>query len=262
MSDTPVLALLGASSACGRYFLERSARHNVRIIAVSRRQPRRAWPHALWMQHDLTHGPVDVRAASLVSFAPLRFTLEQVQRGSGLGRVVATSPAEARFEPGCTQPALEQQLRAICRQRGIVLTLLKPMSLHEGADCPPAGEAWPPQGNKILVGGNGLRAPVHADDVAALALECLARGSKSAGSWLLGGGESLTLQNMLRRLAAAGGHEVKIRQRPGWLLNALSRLGHSRAPNSRQIERHKTDRVVDDTPARERLGWSPRPFRP
>lgn len=262
MSDAAVLALLGASNACGRYFLERTANHNVRIIAVSRRHPRHSWPHALWMQHDLAHGPLDVRAASLVSFAPLHFTLEQVQRGNGLGRVVATCPAEARFEPGSTQRALEQQLQAICRQRGIVLTLLKPLSLHDGRDCPPIGEAWPPPGNKMLLGGNGLRTPVHADDVAALALECLARGSKSAGSWLLGGGESLTLENMLRRLATADGHEVKIRQRPGWLLNALNRFGHSLAPASRQIERHKTDLVVDDTPAREQLGWSPRPFRP
>jgi len=278
MNEAAVILLLGASGPVGRSFLQRTDGQRVRAIAVSRRDPSRAWPHVTWLRHDLERAPADVRAGTLVSFGPLAHALTQVEQGAGLGRVIAVSSASTLFKQSSPDRGERRQMRALaaceealaaaCQARGIVLTLLKPTLIYDGRDdgnvTRVAGLAQ--RLPLVPVAGRGLRAPVHADDLARLAVECLIRGERSAGTWLLGGGETLAYPDLVRRVAAARGRAVRIVRLPAFLLAAAVRAAHLfgqvRDITPAMIARQRIDLVVDDTPARERLGWDPRPFRP
>lgn len=278
MNDAAVIVLLGASSAVGRAFIERTAGQRVRLLAVSRRVPERAWPHVTWLQHDLERSPADVRTGTLVSFGPLAHALSQVEQGSGLGRVIALSPAATQFAAGARERAERRQADALarceraladaCARRDIVLTILKPTEVYGGpgdaAGCGD-GEAFS-RLSRVPVAGRGLRAPVHADDLARLAVDCVVAGAKSAGSWLLAGGETLAWPDMVRRLASAEGRSVRLVELPPWMAKLVVRgarlVGRMPSVSPAMIERQAVDRVVDDTPAREQLAWQPRPYRP
>jgi nucleoside-diphosphate-sugar epimerase len=278
MSDAAVVLLLGASGAVGQRFIERIAGQSVRAIAVSRRDPDRAWSHVTWMQHDLERGPADVRAGTLVSFSQLAHTLSQVEQGIGLGRVIALSSASTLFKKRSSDRAerrqiaalaqCEEALESICRERDIVLTLLKPTLIYGAGQDRNVSRVAGLSGRLpfIPVAGKGLRAPVHADDLARLAVECVISGQRSAGTWLLAGGETLAYPDMIRRVAASEGRSVRLLRLPAWLIKSALKTAHLTGRlndiNPAMIERQGMDLVVDDMPAREHLGWNPRAFRP
>lgn len=278
MNEAAVVLVLGASGPVGHCFLERTRDQRIRAIAVSRHVPEQSWPHVTWLQHDLEREPADVRTGALVSFGPLAHALTQVEQGRGLGRVIALSSASTQFKRRSSDRAERRQMAAMlecekalkhaCRERDIVLTLLKPTMIYgDGSD-----------GNVSRIGalvrrlpfvpvaGRGLRAPVHADDLARLTVECLIAGADSAGTWLLAGGEALTYPEMVRRIAAAEGRSVRLLRLPAWLMKHAVRVAHLTGRlgdiSPAMIDRQAMDLVVDDMPAREQLGWNPRPFRP
>jgi len=230
------------------------------------------------LQHDLDHTPVEVEASALISLGPLQHALDQVRSSRRLGRVVALSSASTRFKthsPDVAERSLiaglieiENELSALCAQRGIVLSLLKPTMIYGSSDNQNVHRIarlgsrlrWLPYS------GTGMRQPVHADDLAQVVIECLKRGEMAAGSWLLGGGETLNYPDMLRRIAAASGQTPRAVRVPAFLLKPILRLAHAfgrmRDIRPVMIDRQKIDLVVDNQPAREHLGWNPRAFRP
>jgi len=278
MSEGAIILLLGASGAVGQCFIKRTSGQRVRVIAISRRDPASAWSHVTWLQHDLERAPADVRAGTLVSFGPLAHALTQVEQGIGLGRVIALSSASTLFKKHSGDRAERRQMAAIaqceqalesaCRERDIVLTLLKPTLIYGGGqDANVSRIAGLVSRLPVVpVAGRGLRAPVHADDLARLAVECVISGQRSAGTWLLAGGETLIYPDMVRRVGAAEGRRVRFLRLPVWLMKPAIRAAHLAGRmhdiKPAMIERQAMDLVVDDTPAREQLGWNPRPFRP
>lgn len=277
MSEGAIILLLGASGPVGRCFLDRTAGQRVRVIAISRCDPAQAWSHVTWMQHDLERAPADVRAGTLVSFGPLAHALSQVEQGIGLGRVIALSSASTVFKRRSADRTERRQMAGIirceealieaCRERDIVLTLLKPTMIYGGGDTNVTRIAGLVSRMPVApVAGRGQRAPVHADDLARLAVESAIAGPKSAGTWLLAGGETLTYPDLLRRVAASSGRNIRLLRLPAWLMNLGIRGAHLAGRMTditpAMIRRQAMDLVVDDTPAREQLGWNPRPFRP
>jgi nucleoside-diphosphate-sugar epimerase len=272
------LLVLGASSAVGQYLLQRLTGQGVSVLAVSRHQPDRAFPHVIGLQHDLDQSPVEVEASTLISLGPLQHALNQVRHSPRLGRVVALSSASTLFKVKSPDTAereliarlkdIEQEITDTCARREILLTLLKPTMIYGTADNKNVQRiaqlgsrmSWMPYG------GRGLRQPVHADDIAQLVIECLKRGDAAAGGWLLGGGETLAYPAMLRRIAASSGQTPRLVRLPAVMLKTILRVmhwtGRMRDIRPVMIDRQNLDLVVDDQPARERLGWNPRPFRP
>lgn len=272
------LLLLGASGATGQFLIQRLAGQGVMLMAVSRRQPRQSQPHVIWLQQDLDAGPAEVESSVLISLGPLVHALRQAEQAPRLGRVIALSSASTRFKAQSSDDGeralivrlieLEADLQEVCRQRDIDLTLLKPTLIYGGEDDAnvsrigglAARMKWLPYC------GHGLRQPVHADDLARLIVDCLALGRQSAGSWLLGGGESLEYPAMLSRISSARGRSNRLLRLPLWAMKALLAAVHASGRmqdiRSVMLARQRVDLVVDDTPARERLGWQPRPFRP
>lgn len=278
-SGAPVL-LLGASGSIGQFLIKRLAESEVTLLAVSRRQPAMALAGSgvIWMQHDLDQGPLEAQANVLVGLGPIRHVLEQVRQGRGIGRVVAMSSASTLFKaqsPDAAERALmtklielEDQLEAECRERDIDLTLLKPALIYApGLDANVSRVAGLIARLRVVpYCGRGLRQPVHADDLARLVVDCLLRGRATVGRWLLGGGETLAYPDMLRRIAERHGQPARLVPVPASLMKVVLKGAHAmgRVLDIRPVmlDRQKIDLVVDDAPARERLGWDPRPFRP
>lgn len=275
--DSPVL-VFGASGPIGHFLLPRLADCGAMVMAVSRRQPGDAPSPAIWMQHDLDREPLASEANVLIGLGPLRHVLEQVRHGRRLGRVIALSSASTLFKSASPDDQerelmaelieLERQLDQECRQREIVLTLLKPTLIYApGLDANLTRVAGLIARLRLApYCGRGLRQPVHADDLARLIVECLRRGQVARGQWLLGGGESLVYPDMLRRVAERQGRAVRLLPVPLWLLKVSLDVAHwfGRLQDVRgvMLERQRIDLLVDDAPARERLDWNPRPFRP
>jgi nucleoside-diphosphate-sugar epimerase len=279
MNSSPPILVFGASGPVGDFLLQRLIGQGIVVMAISRHQPRHSDADVVWLQHDLDAGPVDVQANVLVSLGPLRHALDQVKASRRIGRVIALSSASTLFKRHSPDPferelmaeleGLENELTAICQEREIDLTLLKSTMIYgAGRDANVARVSGLMAGMGLVpCSGRGLRQPVHADDLARLIVDCLVRGRQSAGCWLLGGGETLDYPAMLRRIgSSSGGRQVRVIPVPAWVMNLILSMVHrfGRLSDIRpaMIERQKLDLVVDDQPARERLGWQPRPFRP
>lgn len=279
LAGDPVVLVLGASTAIGQSFLRRAGEGGgLQLLAVSRRRPERSAAGTTWLQHDLSAGPVPAMAAALVSFGPVGLALRQLEATPGVGRVLALSSASTEFKGDSADQAeraqmaeigsAEARLSALCVERGVGLSLFKTTMIYGGGgDANVSRLAGLTARLPIVpVAGSGLRQPVHADDLAELALRALALDQRSFGTWLLGGGETLDYRAMLRRIASAQGRRTRILGVPAGLLKlglaCAHAFGRLRDVRPVMLERQALDLVVDDQPARECLGWNPRPFRP
>lgn len=272
------LLLLGGTGPVGHFLRQRLVGQGVSVMAVSRQVPSVRLPHEIWFQHDLEAGAMGSHANAMVSLGPLSHALAELEVNPRLGRVVALSSASTQFKQHSPDPLEREQIRQLsdaeqrlkdrCQTRGIGLTLLKPTLIYApGLDKNLSRVGgWLEQLTVAPCAGRGLRQPVHADDLAGLIVRCLVGGARSEGAWLLGGGEVINYPAMLRRIAAAKGRRLRVIPVPAWTLKLLLKLAHGRGRlsgvRSVMIDRQKVDLLVDDSPARERLGWAPRPFRP
>lgn len=278
-SPNPVVLVLGASTAAGQCFVERTQQvSGIHLIAVSRQPPARSHAGVTWLQHDLAEGPAPADPGALVSFGPVGLAASQVEADPGIGRVVALSSASTLFKTDSPDPGeqammkdlvqQEQRLQDVCAARDSVLSLFKTTMIYGGGrDANVSRLAGLVRRLPLVpVAGRGLRCPVHAHDLAALALAVLSMGERSRGTWLLGGGERLSYPDMLRRIAAAQGRPARLLPMPSGLLRAGLRVAHGmgrlRDVKAAMLARQGMDLVVDDRPAREQLGWNPRLFSP
>lgn len=114
--------------------------------------------------------------------------------------------------------------------------------------------------------GNGLRQPVHADDLATLVGLLVSLHEPGIEVFDLGGGETLPYPVFVRRIGASIGVNPTLLRIPAWVIAPILRLAHGlgrfRAITPEMVARQRMDLVVDDTQAREQLGWNPRLFRP
>lgn len=285
-----VVCVTGASSQLGVFLLPRLRDAGFRVQALGRRAPHKPLEVAervTWMRTSLLadgerrdqvvrHPPPD----QLVSCGPLELALRLVLRYPGLQRVVAFSSSSvvSKADSGdrgerrrmAKMAADEEALSAACSERGLPLLLLRPtliygcgmdrnISLLAGlaARCgliPLAGAA------------GGLRQPVHADDLAALAVSALQAGEPLAAQSAACGGETLSYREMAGRIAALQSRSVRLLTLPESLMAALLRvlatLPGWAGINAEMARRQNQDLVFDDSALRLALDWNPRPFEP
>ena len=275
--DAPVL-LLGATGQVGRFLVPKLLEAGASVIAVSRQVPDFGGAGLTWLQQDLAREPARVQAQVLLSAGPLALALRQARHIGGLRRIVALSSASVLFKrrsPDAderrTIEALietEGELAELCEKRGIALTLLRPTLIYGDPDRSALARLseWLESRRRIPIAGTGLRQPVHAGDIASLMVDLVARGEAGAGTYEIGGGETLAYPGFVRRVASAHGVDVHVVRVPAWItapaLRAAHALGLLRSVTPAMVARQRMDLVVDDTDAREKLGWNPRPFRP
>jgi nucleoside-diphosphate-sugar epimerase len=280
LSTSPVVLILGASTAAGRFFLERaSGTAALQLIAVSRTVPAKLDSGVTWLQHDLAESAAPANPSVLVSFGPVGLAAKQLAASASIGRVMALSSASTLFKSeseDAAERALmhsiiadERRLIELCKARNAALDLFKTTMIYGGGSDANISRlrALIKRLPVVPVVGAGLRAPVHADDLARLALSVLSdKPSADQRTWLLEGGERLTYTDLVGRVAAESGVPARIVRPPLWTLRfglALAhRLGRLRDIKTAMLARQADDLVVDDSPAREQLGWNPRRFSP
>jgi len=282
--DTAPVLLVGASGPAGHEILAGLLDAGAPMIAVSPDVPAYSRPNLTWMQHDLAHEHARVQAHVMICADPeaLPLAARQARAMPTLRRIVALSSASAVFKQRSADlderagaarlVESEQALAAMAEKRGIALTVLRPTLIY-GGQGPSALDGvrnWLAQRSWVPVAGNGLRQPVHAGDLAALVTQLVARSrpddESSVETLALGGGETLRYPEFVRRIASAAGVDAKLVRTPAWLiapvLGLAHRLGRFRGVTPAMVARQRMDLVVDDTAARDQLGWNPRPFRP
>lgn len=264
-SAAPLL-VLGATTPVGQRILERGLASRVPIVAVSRRVPEFNRPGLTWLQQDLTVDPARVQGHVLISAGSLELVVRQARSMTRLGRIVALT--SSGHEPGGRSKAADTktELASLAERSGIGVTLLRAFDVYDAHARPRLESVRIAGRDRVPLTGRGLRHPVHADDLARLMVDLVARNPDGFESFDLGGGETLAYPDYARRLASAAGVNPTLVSVPSWLLGPFVRAGHRigrlKSLSADGLAEQQMDRVVDDTPAREQLGWNPRPFRP
>lgn len=222
----PPITLFGASTPSGAAFLEAAGN---RKVMVAGRQCPPGWPQQRFLACDLSDpAPAPLPLNGLVvSFAPLWHLgpflaahLAGAEPGrSGLRGVVACSSSSVltkRFAANPDDRALvrrledaEDTLEAACRDAAIGCTILRPTLIYGRAG------AYGDRNLSLLLrlmgrlpllpipAHTGLRQPIHASQLAAVALRLADQPEAGPRRLSLGGDECLTYAAMLAKLQAA-----------------------------------------------------------
>lgn len=274
------VGVTGASSQLGVFLLPRLQAAGFRVHAFSRRLAAagiEVSAQVRWLPVPAGAGAEGINA--LVSCGPLAVAEALVSTRSGLERVVAFSTtsvltkadSENRIESRQMGSILadEERLQTACRERGIGLVLLRPTLIY-GCGLDRNISLLARFGRRfgfIPMAGNarGLRQPVHADDLAELAVCALTADDAHTLESPVCGGSTLTYREMVTRIAA-GLERVRPLSIPPWMLATATRLA-ARLPaydgvNPEMVKRQGSDLVFDDSVVRKALGYDPRPFSP
>lgn len=273
MSGAPSVVVTGASSQIGVFLLPLLVEAGFEVTAVSRAAPAEAVRVAggvSWISPATDPKP----SRYLVSCGPLSLALQFVERGVPLEKVVAfgttstlsksDSPDRGERETIAAIAEAETRLKARCRERGLDLVLVRPTLVY-GCGLDENLSRLLRFGERrgfipVSTHSDGLRQPVHGQDLAGLALRAL---GTETGSLLEGsacGGSTLAYREMVEKAARCGQRRIRVLPVPTWLLKSVVRLAPG--ANPAMIERQARDLVFDDSDFRKRLDWKPRPFEP
>ena len=273
--------VFGASGQIGLPLLDRLGDAGWRVHAVSR-QARSDTPGRHWLQGDFAHVPVlprDVDAifscGPLDLFARWYATANVVSpRVVAFGSTSATSKhaSEDEHERDIARRLLgaEASVFEASEQRGAGATMLRPTLVYgAGRDATLtriAGMArrW---GRFVLPRrADGLRQPVHVQDLADAAFAANVSPVAQGRSYDLPGGETLAYREMVRRVLAALEPPLPLHELPMPLFRLMVKVaqarGIARDLGDAAVARMREDLAFDAAPARRDFGYAPRAFRP
>jgi len=269
----------GASSQLGVFVLPRLSDAGFRVLALSRkaRAPENGGAESVcWIPPGYSAGP----AGQLVSCGPLDLAYSLIEQHPGIRRLVAFSTTSILTKADSVNrqereliariQSQEYQLRDLCETRKVGLTLIRPTLIY-GCGLDRTISLMARFGQRfgfipLAADANGLRQPVHADDLAALAVRCLlsetATGLESAAC----GGSTLSYREMMEKTAAACSRKVRTLPLDSRLLTAAARLAALlpgyKGVNPEMVRRQSRDMVFDDSTWRKILDYCPRTFDP
>jgi nucleoside-diphosphate-sugar epimerase len=272
--------VIGATGIVGGYIVEQLVRAGQRPLGLSR-APRNA-PNLDWIQGDLA----DPVALVLPAFETLYCTVEIGLLADALPhlatpalkRVVAFTstsivtkieseiPAERELLQRLAEG--ERRLMAVCEKLGVGWTILRPTVIYaEGRDGNVSRLARLIRrfGFLPLMGrGEGLRQPVHAEDLAIGAIAAAAADAAINRTYAVPGGETISYREMAGRIFDALGKRRRIISAPPVIWQAAFAIAKPMFPHANVAmgNRMSKDMVFDASPAIADFGWEPRSFRP
>jgi nucleoside-diphosphate-sugar epimerase len=270
----------GASSQLGVFLLPRLLEAGYTVLALSRQAPEspvEQGDRLVWLRpgHQM-----ESTANTLVSCGPARLARGLLERHESLSRAVVFSSSSVLSKADSPHPAEravvteiareEHILRKLCQDREMGLALIRPTLIYGcGMDRNISLLYRTAQRYRILplsTAANGLRQPVHADDLAGLAVRALESEGQGILEGQACGGETLTYREMAVRIVACVPDRARLLALPPWILSSLVRtwsLAKSgQGINPQMVKRQAVDLVFDDGVFRNSLGFSPRQFEP
>ena len=279
---TPAVLLTGASSQIGIFAIPRLVDAGFRVFAVNRKGKPEFMPNfetVEWLNEaDALEATKDCQY--LLSAGPLELALKFLRVNNKINRVVAFSSSSVETKQESANPAersqiqdllkLESELRLTCENRHLNLTVFRPTLIYGcGLDTNISRLAsWISRFGFMPVNGKaaGLRQPVHADDLAKVAITALLCKDNLPRVLNLTGGDTLNYADMARKIFEALGKPVRLLRLPQWLfvllVNIASKFKAIDGINSEMVRRQRQDLVFEDQQARQLLDYNPRPFAP
>ncbi|WP_165184434.1 NAD-dependent epimerase/dehydratase family protein [Caulobacter soli] len=276
---SPIL-VLGATSLIGEHLLTRLNALGTTPISLSRRPPS---DDICWVDGDLADPNLADElppVATVFSLSPIWLLPQALPalKARGMVRLVAFS-STSRFtkqdSPDASERAVAKSLadaeaavEAFCAAHGVAWTILRPTLIYlEGRDGNVSRLAGLIRRFKVLPlsgQGEGLRQPVHADDLAGGAIAAAQAPAARDKAYDLVGGETLTYRVMAERIYAGLGRRPAILPLPAWLFRLLLTLAKPFYPGATATmgDRMAQNLTFDDSSARADFGWAPRDFRP
>ena len=283
MDESSTTGVLGASSFVGECVIRRLRESGRQIVAFSRSaHAGTAESTVTWLQllPSVAVSPQVAHITEWVCVAPI-WVLSQyfsMMEASDARRVVvlsSTSLFAKKDSPDPDEQALvcglhagEQALRTWAETQGVEWVILRPTLIYGYGRDKNVTEIlrfvrrW--GGFPLLGRADGLRQPVHAEDVAMACVSALTVPAAGNRAYNLSGGETLSYREMVCRIFAAIGKRPQAVTIPRWLFRlvvaALRRLPRYRNWTTEMAERMNRDLVFDHGDAARDLGFSPRPF--
>lgn len=273
--------VFGASGQIGSPLRALLQRGGWRITALSRGEHNDE-PGVHWLRGDFDQLPaLPARVDAVFSCGPLdhfshwyaRTPVEAarvVAFGSTSAEVKAASPDDAERDVAQRLQMAEARVLDAARERDAGATLLRPTLVYgAGRDHTLTRIATLAQRWKRLVlprRADGLRQPVHVDDLANAAFGAAATPASAGKIYALPGGETLPYREMVARVLATLQPPPPLVEVPGPVFSTLLKAAQSRGIatglGDAAVERMRNDLVFDGEPARRDLGHAPRTFRP
>jgi nucleoside-diphosphate-sugar epimerase len=276
--NAPVL-VLGATSLVGRFVSPRLEAAGIESFALSRTAPAESG----WVRADLSAPDLEARlpaCATVLSLQPIWHLPQALPalRAKGMRRLVAMSSTSV-FGKAASPDAYEQgvvkrlaegeaRTRAFCEANGVAWTILRPTLIYaEGRDqnVSRLARLITKLGFLPLAGrGEGLRQPVHADDLAGAVIAAGASEAARNQAYDLPGGETLTYRAMAGRVFEGLGRKPAILTVPPVAWRIAFSLARPLLPgaSAQMGVRMSEDLTFDGAAAARDFGWSPRAFRP
>ena len=165
---------------------------------------------------------------------------------------------------------LESDIQLMAKSSGLNLVLFRPTLIYGcGLDTNISRLAnWISRYGFMPVNGKaaGLRQPVHANDLASVAITAMLSKDALPSVMSLTGGDTVSYSDMVKRIFIAMEKPAKLIRLPEWLFVLLARFAGvskiSKGINIEMVKRQRLDLVFDDQQARELLNYNPRPFAP
>ncbi|WP_062152503.1 NAD-dependent epimerase/dehydratase family protein [Beggiatoa leptomitoformis] len=280
MSINPTHALVtGATNQIGHFLLPRLQQAGWEITAISRHPPLHS---THWQQLDLRGAHLSIlKPTVLFHIAPLGLLpdlLVQLPDDAPLLRVITFSstsrftklnspnPKEQQVVTELTQA--EENIIEQCQRRQLPYTLFRPTLVYGcGLDKNISFIVQFIQrfGFFPLVGkGNGLRQPVHADDLALACLQVVNNKATFDKSYNLSGGQTLSYRAMVEHIFYVLHKKPRIITIPerlfSFLANSIRIFPAFRHLSGTMVTRMKQDLCFSYTEASDDFAYQPRAF--
>lgn len=281
---TPCELVIGGTNQVTRYLLPGLLETSLRPITVVSRQPRPNWcpptSTITWQSGGIeSFAQTPVVAANLFYLAPLPL-FDALPERLAAQRVIAISSTSIHTKAESASAAERRVAQALtggenavttrCRSLEIPCTILRPTLIYGcGMDRNLSTvAAWVRRYGFLVVprACQGLRQPVHAQDVAFAVNQAARRGAAEDKTYVLSGGSTLTYESMLRLVFQALGRRSRLVRLPAGLMKGLIRMARLLPQlnhlDPAMIDRFSEDLVFSHEAAQVDLDFSPRKFSP
>ncbi len=273
--------VFGASGQIGVPLLRRLDDAGWRVFAVSRRAHADT-PGLHWLRGDLAGvDGLPVAVDAIFSCGPLdhfaRWHADAALRALRVVAFSSTSSSSKRGSGNAGERDVAQRLLdaeallwSAAETRGVAVTVLRPTLIYgTGRDqtltsIARLAQRW---GRFVLPRrADGLRQPVHVEDLAGAAWAACQSGASAGRSYDLPGGETLACRAMVQRVLACLEPVPRLIELPMPLFRGMLAAAQLRGIavdfTPEALARMRQDLVFDSEPARRDFAYSPRKFNP